>query len=109
MSNTGTALPANAELWSRLKMEPYGVFKEVTKQCTNKDRYQSVSLSKGDKAGTLAHFCAPSANFAVRYTKSLTLGARKKKTIPRCDVANELTSRIYGEKRWWVLIVNEDE
>jgi hypothetical protein len=26
---------------SRLKMEPHGVFKEVTKQCTNKDYYQS--------------------------------------------------------------------
>ena len=26
---------------SRLKMEPHGVFKEVTKQCTNKDHYQS--------------------------------------------------------------------
>ena len=25
---------------------------------------------------------APNANFAVRYTKSLTIGARKKKTIP---------------------------
>jgi hypothetical protein len=23
-------------------MEPHGVFKEVTKQCTNKDHYQSV-------------------------------------------------------------------
>ena len=27
---------------TRLKMEPHGVFKEVTKQCTNKDHYQSV-------------------------------------------------------------------
>ena len=26
-----------------LKMEPHGVFKEVTKQCTNKDHYQSES------------------------------------------------------------------
>ena len=26
-------------------MEPLGVFKEVTKSCTNKDHYQSVSLS----------------------------------------------------------------
>jgi hypothetical protein len=32
---------------SRLKMEPHGVFKEVTKQCTNKDHYQSVAESGG--------------------------------------------------------------
>ena len=28
-------------------MEPHGVFKEVTTQCTNKDHYQSVSQSVG--------------------------------------------------------------
>ena len=28
-------------------MEPHGVFKEVTKQCTNKDHYQSVAESGG--------------------------------------------------------------
>jgi hypothetical protein len=27
---------------TKLKMEPHGVFKEVTKQCTTKDHYQSV-------------------------------------------------------------------
>jgi hypothetical protein len=78
---------------SRLKMEPYGVFKEVTKQCTNKDHYQSVSLSKGDKAVTLAHFCAPTANFAVRYTKSLTKVPTRR-------------SLQHGEKKRWVVIVN---
>ena len=50
---------------------------------------------------------APTANFAVRYTKSLTIGARKKKTIAKCDVAHELTSRTYGEKKWWVVIVKD--
>ena len=41
---------------------------------------------------------APNANFAVRYTKSLTIGARKKKTISKCDVAHELTSRTMVRK-----------
>ena len=47
---------------------------------------------------------APTANFSVRYTKSLTVGVKKKKTIPVCHVAHELTSRTYGEKKWWVAI-----
>jgi hypothetical protein len=47
---------------------------------------------------------APTANFSVRYTKSLTVGVKKKKTIPLCHVAHELTSRRYGEKKWWALI-----
>ena len=39
----GKAARSNGSLIkSRLKMEPHGVFKEVTKQCTNKDHYQSV-------------------------------------------------------------------
>jgi len=42
---------------------------------------------------------APTANFAVRYTKSLTVGVKKKNTISMCDVAHELTSRTYGEKK----------
>ena len=42
---------------------------------------------------------APTANFAVRYTKSLTVGVKKKTTISMCDVARELTSRTYGEKK----------
>ena len=50
---------------------------------------------------------APTANFAVRYTKSLLIGARKK-TIPKCDVAYELTSRTYGERKWWVVIVKDE-
>ena len=57
------------------------------------------NLTKEDRAR------APTANFAVRYTKSLTSGARKKKTIAKCDVAHELTSRTYGEKNWSAVIV----
>jgi hypothetical protein len=40
----GKAARSNgSHIKSRLKMEPHGVFKEVTKQCTNKDHYQSVT------------------------------------------------------------------
>ena len=39
----GKAARSNgSHIKSRLKMEPHGVFKEVTKQCTNKDHYQST-------------------------------------------------------------------
>jgi len=48
---------------------------------------------------------APTANFSVRYSQSLTVGVKKKKIIPLCHVAHELTSRTYGEKKWWVVIV----
>ena len=42
----GKAARSNgSHIKSRLKMEPHGVFKEVTKQCTNKDHYQSVGLA----------------------------------------------------------------
>ena len=41
----GKAARSNgSHIKSRLKMEPHGVFKEVTKQCTNKDHYQSVRV-----------------------------------------------------------------
>ena len=50
---------------------------------------------------------APTANFSMRYSKSLTVGVKKKKTIPLCHVAHELTSRTYGEKKWWVVIVKD--
>ena len=50
---------------------------------------------------------APTANFSVRYSKSLTVGVKKKKIIPLCHVAHELTSRTYGEKKWWVVIVKD--
>jgi len=50
---------------------------------------------------------APTANFSVRYSKSLTVGVRKKKIIPLCHVAHELTSRTYGEKKCWVVIVKD--
>ena len=49
--------------------------------------------------------CAPTTNFSVWYDKSLTVGVKKKKTIPLCDVTSELTIRTYGEKKWWVVIV----
>ena len=52
--------------------------------------------------------CAPTANFSVRYSKSLTVGVKKKNSIPLCDVAHELTSRTYGEKKWWVVIVKDE-
>ena len=40
----GKAARSNgSHIKSRLKMEPHGVFKEVTKQCTNKDHYQSIN------------------------------------------------------------------
>ena len=35
----------------------------------------------------------PTANFAVRYIKSLTVGVKKTKTIAKCDVAHELTKQ----------------
>ena len=50
---------------------------------------------------------APTANFSVRYSKSLTVGVKKKKIIPLCHVPHELTSRTYGEKKWWVVIVKD--
>ena len=41
----GKAARSNgSHIKSRLKMEPHGVFKEVTKQCTNKDHYQSAPV-----------------------------------------------------------------
>ena len=40
------------------------------------------------------------ADVGVRCTKSLTIGASKKKTIAKDDVAHELTSRTHGEKKW---------
>ena len=50
---------------------------------------------------------APTANFSVGYSKSLTVGVKKKKIIPLCHVAHELTSRTYGEKKSWVVIVKD--
>jgi hypothetical protein len=47
------------------------------------------------------------ASFSVRYSRSLTVGVKKKKLIPLCHVAHELTSRTYGEKKWWVAIVKD--
>jgi len=49
---------------------------------------------------------APTANFSVRYSKSLTVGVKRKIIIPLCHVAHELTNRTYGEK-WWVVIVKD--
>ena len=44
----------------------------------------------------------------MRYINSLTVGVKKEKNIPLCDVAHELTSRTYGEKKWWVVIVKDE-
>jgi hypothetical protein len=64
----GKAARSNgSHIKSRLKMEPHGVFKEVTKQCTNKDHYQSclqlrlarsrkVKISKVCHAGHVEFF-----------------------------------------------------
>ena len=49
------------------------------------------------------HVRAPTVNFAVRYTKSLTIGARN-----RCELAHELTSRTCGDKKLWVVIVKDE-
>ena len=47
----GKAARSNgSHIKSRLKMEPHGVFKEVTKQCTNKDHYQSAIRGVPDRA-----------------------------------------------------------
>ncbi len=43
----------------------------------------------------------------MQYTKSLKIGARKTKAIAKCDVVHELTSRTYGEKKWWVVMVKD--
>ena len=51
---------------------------------------------------------APTTNFSVRCSKSLTVGVKNKKTIPLCHVTHELTSRTYGEKKWWVVIVKDE-
>ena len=37
----------------------------------------------------------------------MRIGARKKKTIPKCDVAHEVTRRTYGEKKCWAVIVKD--
>jgi len=50
---------------------------------------------------------APTANFSVGYSKLLTVGVKKKKIISLCHVVHELTSRTYGEKKWWVVIVKD--
>ena len=44
---------------------------------------------------------------SVSYSNSLTVGVKKTKTIPLCHVIHEMTSRTYGEKKWWVVIVKD--
>ena len=51
---------------------------------------------------------AATVNFSVGNSKSLTVGVKKKKIIPFCHVAHELTNRTYGEKKWWVVIVKDE-
>ena len=54
----GKAARSNgSHIKSRLKMEPHGVFKEVTKQCTNKDHYQSVCWHLGAEYVAWRHRC----------------------------------------------------
>ena len=68
----GKAARSNgSHIKSRLKMEPHGVFKEVTKQCTNKDHYQSdiltspILMQTGRVAGcpALQEFCHTASDF----------------------------------------------
>ena len=61
----GKAARSNrSHIKSRLKMEPHGVFKEVTKECTNKDHYQSgttrsdvIVIRRGEETFDAAHPC----------------------------------------------------
>ena len=83
-------------------------------------RTEDIETVAGLKAGSCAkqwscpkncgfstsHPLALKKNF-VRYSKSLTVGVKKKKNIPLCHVAHELTSRTYDEKKWWVVIVKD--
>ena len=50
---------------------------------------------------------APTANFSVEIQQVVVSWRQKKKTIPLCHVAYELTSRTYGEKKCWVVIVKD--
>ena len=53
----------------------------------------------------------------MRYIKSLTVGVKKTNfssyatshitIVAKCEVANELTNRTYGEKKWWVVTVKD--
>ena len=52
---------------------------------------------------TPRYACSPQKGSKV----FLTVGVKKKKIIPLCHVAHELTSRTYGEKKWWVVIVKD--
>jgi hypothetical protein len=72
---------------------------------TGKDGSREGCMESNLNARDLAR--APTANFSVRYSKSLTVGVKKTKTIPLCHVAHELTSKTYGEKKWWVVIVKD--
>jgi len=81
---------------------------EFKKKGDNKDRqgwFEGRVHGRNLNVRDLAR--APSANFSVRYSKLLTVGVKKKKIIPLCHVAHELTSRTYGEKKWWVVIVED--
>ena len=83
--------------------------KQILHAWDDKDRQGWVEgkvQSRNVNARDLAR--APTANFAVRYRKSLTVGVKKKNTIANCLVAHELTSRTYREKKWWVLIVKDE-
>ena len=56
---------------------------------------------QGRKLSTRHLALVPIAKFA----KSLTVNKKKTIISSRCDVAHELTSRTYGKKKWWVVIV----
>lgn len=67
---------------------------DTRRQASLKERFLDASL-------THRTFCVlPLPDFPVRYTTSV----QRETTIPRCDVAHELTSRTHGEKKWLVIV-----
>ena len=85
----GKAARSNgSHIKSRLKMEPHGVFKEVTKQCTNKDHYQSAALTRH----TLAAFDDDS--MAAAYACKVAEGLAANKPLTKLTVPRESLARV---------------
>ncbi len=59
----------------------YGVEKYIF---TNADARDMSVNERSDDDEEEEIVCAPTANFSVRYIKSLTVGVKKKNTIPIC-------------------------
>lgn len=84
----GKAARSNgSHIKSRLKMEPHGVFKEVTKQCTNKDHYQSVRapMARGGRAPDGRALSPSSAIPGARLMPAMRLRhTRRRRNPSRC-------------------------